>query len=84
MFQYRQVLVRLRQGDSDRDIARSRLMGPPQGGRFPRARRYARLVGRAVRAARRCDAERRPGASAPSPQHDLHCTISSYWDHLVS
>ena len=27
MFQYRQVLVRLRQGDSDRDIARTRLMG---------------------------------------------------------
>jgi hypothetical protein len=27
MFQYRQVLVRLRQGDSDRDIARSKLMG---------------------------------------------------------
>jgi hypothetical protein len=27
MFQYRQVPVRLRQGDSDRDIARSRLMG---------------------------------------------------------
>jgi len=27
MFQYRQVLVRMRQGDSDRDIARSRLMG---------------------------------------------------------
>ena len=27
MFQYRQVLVRLRQGDSDRDVARSRLMG---------------------------------------------------------
>jgi transposase len=27
MFQYRQVLVRLRQGDSDRDISRSRLMG---------------------------------------------------------
>ena len=27
MFQYRQVLVRLRQGDSDRDIARCRLMG---------------------------------------------------------
>ena len=30
MFQYRQVLVRLRQGDSDRDIARSRLMGRPK------------------------------------------------------
>ena len=27
MFQYRQVLVRLRQGDTDRDIARARLMG---------------------------------------------------------
>ena len=27
MFQCRQVLVRLRQGDSDRDIARLRLMG---------------------------------------------------------
>jgi transposase len=27
MFQYRQVLVRLRQGDTDRDIARSGLMG---------------------------------------------------------
>lgn len=27
MYQYRQVLLRLRQGDSDRDIARSKLMG---------------------------------------------------------
>lgn len=27
MFQYRQVLVRLRQGESDRDIARSKVMG---------------------------------------------------------
>ncbi|HEV8692669.1 MAG TPA: IS21 family transposase [Lysobacter sp.] len=27
MFNYRQVLVRMRQGDSDRDIARSKLMG---------------------------------------------------------
>ena len=30
MCQYRHVLVRLRQGDSDRDIARSRLMGRPK------------------------------------------------------
>jgi transposase len=30
MFQYRQVLVRLRQGDSDRDIARAGLMGRPK------------------------------------------------------
>ena len=34
MFQYRQVLVRLRQGDSDRDIARSRLMGRKKLGRL--------------------------------------------------
>ena len=27
MFQYRAVLVRLRQGDTDREIARARLMG---------------------------------------------------------
>jgi hypothetical protein len=27
MFQYRQVLARLRAGDSERDIARSKLMG---------------------------------------------------------
>ena len=27
MFEYRQVLVRMRQGDSDREIARARLMG---------------------------------------------------------
>lgn len=30
MFQYRAVLVRLRQGDADRDIARARLMGRPK------------------------------------------------------
>jgi len=30
MFQYRQVLVRLRQGDSDRNVARSPLMGRPK------------------------------------------------------
>jgi hypothetical protein len=30
MFQYRAILVRMRQGDSDRDIARARLMGRPK------------------------------------------------------
>ena len=34
MFQYRQVVVRLRQGDSDRDIARARLMGRPKVAAF--------------------------------------------------
>ena len=34
MFQYRQVLLRLRQGDSDRDIARSGLMGRPKVATF--------------------------------------------------
>lgn len=27
MYQYRQILLRMRQGDSDRDIARSKTMG---------------------------------------------------------
>ena len=27
MYQYRQILVRMRRGDSDRDIARSKTMG---------------------------------------------------------
>jgi len=27
MFQYRQILARMRQGDTDREIARTRLMG---------------------------------------------------------
>jgi hypothetical protein len=30
MYQYRQVLVRMRQGDSDRDIDRSKMMGRKQ------------------------------------------------------
>jgi len=34
MFQYRQVLVRLRRGDSDRDMARSRLRGRPKVAAF--------------------------------------------------
>lgn len=32
MFQYRQVLARMRQGDSDRDIARSKVMGRRKAG----------------------------------------------------
>lgn len=34
MFQYRQVLVRLREGDSDRDIARGGLMGRDKAAAF--------------------------------------------------
>ena len=34
MFQYRQVLVRLRQGDTDREIARAGLMGRPKAARL--------------------------------------------------
>ncbi|HEX7075595.1 MAG TPA: IS21 family transposase [Hyphomicrobiaceae bacterium] len=34
MYQYRQVLVRLRQGDGDRDIARAKLMGRAKVARF--------------------------------------------------
>ena len=32
MYEYRQVLVRMRQGDSDRAIARSKLMGRDKAG----------------------------------------------------
>ena len=34
MFQYRQALLRLRQGDSEREIARSGLMGRPKAASF--------------------------------------------------
>jgi transposase len=34
MHEYRQVLLRLRQGDSDRDVSRSRLMGRPKTAAF--------------------------------------------------
>jgi transposase len=34
MFHYRQVLVRMRQGDSDRDLARARLMGRRKAGQL--------------------------------------------------
>lgn len=46
------VLVRLRQGDSDRDISRSLLMGTTEGGGAPCARRRARgwLVPKALTA----------------------------------
>ena len=44
VFEYRQVLTRMRQGDSDRDIARSRLMGRPQGRRVSRAGHRARVA----------------------------------------
>jgi hypothetical protein len=34
MYQYRQVLVRMRQGDTDREIARAGLMGRPKAARL--------------------------------------------------
>ena len=34
MFQFRQILVRLRQGDTDREIARSGLMGRRKAAAF--------------------------------------------------
>ena len=53
MFQYRQVLVRLRAGDSVREIARSGLMGRDKLGelragieRFPRQAALKLVVGR--------------------------------------
>jgi hypothetical protein len=34
MFQYRQVVVRMRQGDTDREITRAGLMGRPRAARL--------------------------------------------------
>jgi hypothetical protein len=45
MFQYRQVLLRMRQGDSDREIAHSGLMGRTKAGAV-RAVAQARVRGR--------------------------------------
>ena len=45
MFQYRQVLVRLRQGDSDRDVARAGLMGRPKVAARPPPRRNITRMG---------------------------------------
>jgi hypothetical protein len=53
VFEYRQVLARMRQGDSDRDIASARLMGR---GKLKTVRRVALDRGRhrpAIRIARR-------------------------------
>ena len=34
MYEYRQALMRMRQGDSEREIARSKLMGRTKAARF--------------------------------------------------
>ena len=34
MYEYRQALMRMRQGDSEREIARSKLMGRSKAARF--------------------------------------------------
>jgi hypothetical protein len=71
MFQYRQVLVRLRQGDSDRDIARSRLMGRPKVAAFRGLAATQGWLSRRTVAGRR-DAEPGDWPSPSGPQHDLH------------
>ena len=71
MFQYRQVLLRLRQGDSDRDIARSRLMGRPKVAVF---RLLADAQGLADSPRRRCPMTPRSPqyqCAASCEQHDF-------------
>ena len=46
MYEYRQALMRMRQGDSEREIARSKLMGRSKAARF---RELARAQGSGVR-----------------------------------
>ena len=67
MFQYRQVLVRLRHGDTDREIARSRLMGRPKAAYF---RGLAGPDG-VARAASFAAERRRDRRGAASRQHPL-------------
>ena len=45
MYEYRQVLVRMRQGDSDRQIAGAQLMGRSKAGQAQALGQRARLVG---------------------------------------
>ena len=52
MYEYRQALMRMRQGDSEREIARSKLMGRSKAARFrelARAQAAAQLHAGAVR-----------------------------------
>ena len=82
MFQYRAVLVRLRQGDSDRDIARSRSDGPAEGRRAcARWRRAQGWLAADAAAARRRDhrdgdRRRRAGRAAPFPPSSRTATSS--------
>ena len=72
MFQYRQVLVRLRQGDSEREIARARLHGPRQArGRCARWPAEQGWLDAAARAARRRGDRRRARSGAARAQHRL-------------
>jgi hypothetical protein len=58
MYQYRAVLVRLRQGDSDRGIARARLMGRPKVAAL-------RASGRSRSSAPECRKERKTVQTIP-------------------
>jgi hypothetical protein len=67
MFQYRQVLVRMRQGDTDREIARAGLMGRPKA-----ARLRPRLARRASPAARGRGDRRGPRGCPARPVDHFH------------
>ena len=74
MFQYRQVLVRMRQGDTDREIARAGLMGRPKAARAAGAGRR-RKAGSSPR--RRCPRTPTIAAVARPPRRRAPVTVST-------
>lgn len=52
MHHYRQALLRMRQGDSDRDLAAARVMGRPKAAQWRRLGHRAGLAGRLAASAR--------------------------------
>jgi len=76
MFEYRQALARMRQGDSDRDIARSKLMGRPKAALL---RQLANAHGWLV-AERPLPDDSELAAVLPTPGTSKQC-VSSLQDH---
>jgi hypothetical protein len=84
MFQYRQVLMRMRQGESDRDIARAKARGSAQGHRVPAGWQQSKDGSRRKRRCRTMPrlrhAWRHPSAgAAPYPDAEPYRTVVERW-----
>ena len=85
MYHYRQVLVRMRQGESDRQIAATRLMGRRAAGKLRKQAERARLARPGTCTARRRGAGGRPAAAqgaraqVSSPACTLYRELIAQW-----